>query len=566
MTYLVITSIIKPCSPLRHKPNNSTIPLKKPPHTMGHDQHPSGPSLGKKPRSGNDDGGLKQITSRFSSLTTQHKSTPKTISGSKQATSKAKTAFPGAIDSALNDLQKFIGEVIQTECCSCQKPLMHEFKVSRWFQDWIDKNSSGYAFSICSAKCSSKKCGAMTCVGCGKKPRMEKFTRNCHGLNLDWCCESGRLFAFWVALCKYDEMELQLQMESAVKLAAHAAKRPSTSTGTGYGTTPGGTWGALTMSPQDYYGPPIAGGWSGGRMARGPRVNHTLNFQQADDKTDPIINTILSLIIELLPVDDSSRIQAPKALRAMIQLSLLSDKVADLLRNDSLRNVSRRSDVYYSVLEFVHRLGKRNETMYLVCDHRFLKKRSSGLQVLSAKESFADNSEGDQPLVISGSKDDQVSSVIDCMAKLALQAKQFSETAKAFRRINDFDTATGKDMLRMASKIHTVYSSLTPSSLEHQAGKRIQDNASAWDAYHDKHRIDQDSSISNYLCSKIAHESQSIIGSMPGRMRRLVSEQAEMITGLPQYIFVKAHESLPHIMKCLMVGPEGTPYEDGLFE
>jgi hypothetical protein len=443
---------------------------------------------------------------------------------------------------------------------------MHDFKVSRWFQDWIDKSSSGHAFSICSAKCSSKKCGAMTCVGCGKKPRMEKFTSTCHGLHLDWCCESGRLFAFWVALCKYDEMELQLQMESAVKLAAHAAKGPSTSTGIGYGTTARGTWGALTMSPQDYYGASIGGGWSGGRMARGPRVNHTLNFQQADDKTDPVINTILSLIIELLPVDERSKIQAPKALRAMIQLSLLSDKVADLLRNDSLRNVNQRSEVYYSVLEFVHRLGKRTETMYLVCDQRFLKKRSNGLQVLSARESFADSSEEDQPLVMSNSKDDKVSSVVDCMAKLALQAKQFSETANAYRRTKEFDTGTGKDMLRMASKIDMVYSSLTPSSLEQQAGKGPQDNASAWDAYHEKHRIDQDSSISNHLCSKIAQQAQSINFSLPGRMRRLVSEQAEMTTGLPQYIFVKAHDSLPHIMKCLMVGPEGTPYEDGLFE
>lgn len=533
---------------------------------MGHDQHPADPSSGKKPRSSGDDVGLKRITSKFSSLTTQDKSTPKTDSGTKQAVSKVKTPFPGAIHSALNDLQKFIGEVIQTECCGCQKPLMHDFKVSRWFQDWIDKNSSGHAFSICSAKCSNKKCGAMTCVGCGKKPRMEKFTGTCHGLNLDWCCESGRLFAFWVALCKYDEMELQLQMESAVKLAAHAAKGPSNSTGIGYGTDVRGPWGALTTGPQGYYQVSVGGGWSGGHMARGPRVNHTLNFQQADDKTDPVINTILSLIIELLPVDDRSKIQAPKALRAMIQLSLLSDKVADLLRNDSLRNVSQRSEVYYSVLEFVHRLGKRSETMYLVCDQRFLKKRSNGLQVLSAKESFADSGEEDQPLNISDSKDDKVSSVVDCMAKLAVQAKQFSETAHAYRRTKEFDAGTGKDMLRMASKIDMVYSSMTPSSLEHQADKGPQDNASAWDSYHEKHRIDQDSSISKYLCSTIGQQAQSINFSLPGRMRRLVSEQAEMTTGLPQYIFVKAHDSLPHIMKCLIVGPEGTPYEDGLFE
>lgn len=396
---------------------------------------------------------------------------------------------------------------------------------------------------------------------------MEKFTSTCQGLNLDWCCESGRLFAFWVALCKYDEMELQQQMKSAAKLAAHAAKGPSISTGTGFVVSQEGHWGALAMSAPHSYGLPIGGGWMGGRMSHGPRINHALNFHQADEKTDPIINTILSLINELLPVNEEAKIKAPRVLRAMIQLSLLSDKVADMLRNDSLRNVSQRCDVYYSVLEFVERLGKRNETRYLVGDPRYPKKRSSGLQLLSAKESFSDSPEQDQPLVIASSRDGMASSVMGCMEKLALQAKQLTETANATQVItNDFGSNTGQGMLRMASKINKVYGSLVPSQQEQKKGNKAQDNATAWDAYHAKHRIEHDSSIVHYLCTKIAQESQTINHSIPGRMRRLVSEQAEMITGLPQYVFVKAHESLPHIMKFLMVGPEGTPYEDGLFE
>ena len=409
---------------------------------------------------------------------------------------------------------------------------------------------------------------------------MGRFTKTCNGLKLDWCCEDGRLFAFWVALCKYDETELQQQLDSAAKLAAHkssnAARVPLASKGTGYATPNVGGWGLLAMDAQNPYSMAFGGGWSGGHIAHGPRMNHTLNFQQADEKTDPVISTILGLIIELLPIpaDDGPKIRAPPTLRAMIQLSLLLDKVADMLRNDSLRNVTLRREVYYALLEFVHRLGKRRKTMYLVCDQRFLKKRSSGLQILSASESFDSKGKGktgnsyeDLPLVIGSSKDDMVASVVGCMAKLALQAKELSEKASTNRLIaQEFDTETGKAMLEMASKINQLYTVLESSSHEKQESKHNKDNASLWDTYHEKHRVDWDPLVSQYLCAKIRHEANLITHSPKNRMRRIVSEQIEMTTGLPQYIFVKVDDAWPHIMKCLMVGPEDTPYEGGLFE
>ena len=485
----------------------------------------------------------------------------------KQAAPKTKLLYPEEVATALEDLQKFTEEIIRTKCCACKKPLMHDFKVSHWFQGWIKKHNSGNAFSICSSTCKNSKCGAKTCIGCGREPRTGRFTSTCNGLKLDWCCEDGRLFAFWVALCKYDEIELQQQMESAANLAAHSARGPPISKGTGYAGKQG--WGLLAMAPQNSNGMALGGGWSGGRMARGQQMNHALNFQQADEKTDPLIGYILSLIIELLPIplDDGPKLRAPPALRAMIQLSLLVDKVADMLRNDSLRDVSKRSEVYNPVLDFVQRLGKRGKTRYLVCDQRFLKKRSSGLQVLSASESFTNDSREDQPLVIAGSKDDLASSVVGCMAKLAAQAKQLAEQTKADQSVkNEFYGETGKSMLQMASKIDKIYSSLATPSYDNQGSKSGKDNACRWDAYHEKHRVDRDSSISNYLCSKVSQAAHSVVNSPRGRIRRIISEQVEMTTSLPQHVFVKVHDSYPHIMKCLIIGPEDTPYEGGMFE
>ena len=444
---------------------------------------------------------------------------------------------------------------------------MHDFKVSRWFQGWTDKHEKSRAFSLCSATCSKSDCGAETCVGCGQKPRTGQFTGDYKGLKLDWCCENGRLFAFWVALCKYDELELQQQMDSTAKLAAHTARGPSGSNGTGYVTLTAKnvSWGALAMASSS---DPFVGGWSGGQMSRGRGAKHTLNFQQADEKTDPMIALILGLIIELLPnLDEGSKKRIPKALRAMIQLSLLMDKVADMLRNDSLRDVSKRSEVYQLVLDFVNRLGSRSKTMYLVCDQRYFKKRSSGLQILSASESFTNSRSDDLPLVLGTSSDDMVPSVVGCMAKLALQAKQLSEQANSNRSIqSEFGSDVGKLMLQMASKINKLYSSLASSSYEKRESKQQTDNASLWDSYHERHRMDRDPTIPQHLCASASAAAQSVVSSIPGRMRRIISEQVEMTTGLPQYVFVKAHDSLPHIMKCLIVGPDDTPYEGGLFE
>ena len=49
-------------------------------------------------------------------------------------------------------------------------------------------------------------------------------------------------------------------------------------------------------------------------------------------------------------------------------------------------------------------------------------------------------------------------------------------------------------------------------------------------------------------------------------MRKLTMEIADMTTSLPDGIFVKIQEKKLDVMKCLIIGPENTPYEGDLFE
>lgn len=536
---------------------------------MGPGKYLSGSSGAKEPRSKEADFDIKRNISKGSPSSMPNTPIFHAGKSTKQPTMKAESVYPEDIQHALDELQKFTEMVIHTECHNCQNPIMHDFTVSRYFQRWLDKQESGSAFSLCSARCSKPECGAETCIGCGNGIRTKKFTAvGTNGFKLDWCCEDGRLFAFWVALCKYDELELQQQMQSAATVAAHAAQGHSKSKGTGYTSSERPS--IFDLMAQPSYSMAIGGGWSGGHIVRGHRTNHSLNFQQSDEKTDPTIAYILSVIIELFPLpadEGKSKKRVPPAQHAMIQLSLLLDKVAGMLRNDSLRNVSTRNEVYYNVIEFVNRLGKRDRTMYLICDQRYTKKRSSGLQVLSARESFTDAGKGEQPLVLGTSKDDMASSVMSCMTKLALQAKQICEQTNDNKYIrSEFGTEQGTMMLKIASRINKIYGCYASSSHENQKQKPMMDNDSLWAAYHEKHRVDHDSAVSHLLSTLIGQEAGSVSGQKKGWMRRIVSEQVEMITGLPQYIFLKTHDSSPHIMKCLIIGPEGTPYEGGLFE
>ncbi|KAK0938530.1 hypothetical protein LTS01_026144, partial [Friedmanniomyces endolithicus] len=59
-------------------------------------------------------------------------------------------------------------------------------------------------------------------------------------------------------------------------------------------------------------------------------------------------------------------------------------------------------------------------------------------------------------------------------------------------------------------------------------------------------------------------EARTLGDPPPGRMRQLVKEITRLKTGLPPGIFVRYGESRMDVMKILIVGPKGTPYENGL--
>ena len=93
-------------------------------------------------------------------------------------------------------------------------------------------------------------CKASTCTGCGRKPNTKR-TNTTAPLDLQICCDRGRLFGIWLALCQFDEYELESQVESQAPKAkakksksskAKVLKAPKPWADTGVGYDIGDSW------------------------------------------------------------------------------------------------------------------------------------------------------------------------------------------------------------------------------------------------------------------------------------------------------------------------------------
>lgn len=459
------------------------------------------------------------------------------------------TSYPKPVAKALRHLHEWTEEVWGTRCRRCKRPLMEYFDIDRYFAKWVAARESRQGFSICSVTCAKSSCAARTCLGCGKKPYLCKNTANVSGLKLDWCCSAGREFALWVVLCKYDNEELKMQLQSARNVAANNPRNNTPSKGTGYGADYALGHSALPFDELNPYA---------------TKTTAASNFRHAGDKTDDMTGNMLALAIQLLPTEHQS---ASPALCAMIQFSLLQDKVGSLLRNDSVRNVTPRGRLYFEVFGYVERLGNHPEMSHLACDKRYCKNQSAGLQVLSVREMCDDSIKDtaiERPLVLSDSKEGMDPSLVDCMAKLAAQSRTIISAAQGVGR--EFDSRSGQDILKMAKRVGRIHNSLAPSSHDYQRRADTGEKAHSWKMYCEQHCVEFVANLLPYMRKDLAESADDMVYSKSDRVRRIATEVAEMSTSLPPNVFVKADEARPDCIKSLIIGPSGTPYEGGLFE
>ena len=482
----------------------------------------------------------------------------KTQARSKSNISGGDSRFPQDIQDALDEVQSFASEILETTCHKCDTPLMADFSVDTWLHNWQAAQNQKEPSSICATFCTREKCGALTCIGCGHKPRVGKFLAEFDDLVVDWCCQEGRLFATWVLLSKYDVLELNLQSKRSAKTTTNNGQnlRYFATKGAGYGNEYSyRSWKTNRFGNMNSKSPNSEAGWN--------IPSQTLDFSRADEESDKLTGTILGLVSVLLPHPKDKKKACPPSLGAMIELSLLQDRAAELLRNDSLQDMAKQSWLYFALLDFIERLGKHPDISHLVREKRYIKQRSAGLQSLSASQETKGKQKGtNEPLLTLGmGKEGMGSSLATCMDNLAVQSKNLLRDSQD--SIHEFSGDSGQVMLELVKRVVDVHSAISTDARGRLNRGDSAKRTDSWAEYNKKHCISREPNVIDRVDPALrAYNFQS----PKNRIKRLVTEASEMSTSLPPNIFVKVDDVRPDVMKCLIVGAEGTPYECGLFE
>ena len=485
-------------------------------------------------------------------------------SSAERAISSNVKTCPREIQDDLVSLQAFARKLMQTPFQSCGSRLLQRFSIETCVQNWVEAFTSGEKPLLSSATCPRSKCRSSTCLGCGKEPSSAKKDHIVDGYKLDWCCWEGRLFSVWILLCSYDGIELALQSQATSGTKATDRRddhQRSHSKGTGYG----GSHRNLNSMPYaprfDRFGYPV--------------MQAVMDFKKTDDQTDDATQTLFRLVTELLPLRE--RQGSPEGLCEMIELSFFQDRAAQLLRNDSLTDISKRGKLYHSLLSFVVRIGTHKHTRFLVTDARFAKKRSPGLAVLSSGNSHQDQNsdesikgkakaptEKKQLLEVELSKDVMTLSLFQSMENLYKQSSALIKASEVSKK--GFTDASGQDMLALAKHVTQVYDILKPEIVEAATltFKGTKSSSTNWAEYNAAHRVEYTSGV--MVSTRFQLMAQHIRESPRQRLRKITMELADMTTSLPDNIFVKVQEERPDVMKCLIIGPVDTPYEGGIFE
>ncbi|OJD11937.1 hypothetical protein ACJ73_09432 [Blastomyces percursus] len=464
---------------------------------------------------------------------------------------------PREIKQSISAVHTFWANRMTTTCHVCREKLITgSFDVVAWIKRWtsVAGRNRDKATLICAAECMS--CGGggggggvLTCLGCGKKPNKDAPVRSVQNYYMQWCCRLGRIFIIWVMLARYDLMEIDMQHSGAAdgKGNNNAARMAGTldSRGVGYAAEHSGNFNPFINL---YYSGPS------------PAIlERAIEFKGEDMKMDAVTEMMAGIVTELIPTWNNKDL--PPELHAMLQLTMLIDRATDLLRNDSIEEVSKRAEVYSSVIRFVQRIGEHPELKDLVQGQRYCKLSTAGLQAT------CDSSEKDwEKALILGEKIPSLAERLEQLAKQSEIIQRYTAT-KCIK-----STSEGKVMMKLCNEITAIYKTIGGSTGAGAAQKGMTMKKTGlfaeekWVKFHKEHCLVRNDAVLRHENSVYASAVVKLTFCAPGRMKKLVTDIAGMSTSLPPGIFVQVGESRPDVMRCLIMGHPDTPYAYGLFD
>jgi hypothetical protein len=469
-----------------------------------------------------------------------------------QAGSEIGTLDPHA---ARDLMQSWAGNARKVPCAGCSNPMLHvEIHVNLLFKRWLESPTMNISSVV---SCQKHGCCANTCLGCGKRynttgPLVPAQPKNAS--QLYWCCDAGRMVLLWIVLCGVD------RRKTARRRRGEYFKKTSKSAnvsgaGVGYGSHTAHGPGAAQAVNFGMYGQ-----LSNSRVSIAQPVNAAPAKETAEDEFTFKVMACLDRLLPSLTTENASSFDSnpPAPLLPVLTQSSILGTIAALLRNDSLEDATKRIRLYNNTLNVVDKLSKHPATANLtVSQARQEDTNPSDILNLSYNEPNKRNTD----------KYEETDSLASCLQNLDKASKSILARAKAHP--NDFVGQDSDEMLSLCKRVSQTADSILATnakrspSLPDQPAATTHVTNSDWQSELAVLELPDDVIMTRHTH---AAEAQSATNLAGGRMRSLSIQLSNLTTSVPPGVFVRYCSSRLDVMKVLIIGPKGTPYENGLFE
>lgn len=463
------------------------------------------------------------------------------------------------IDLALEDLKplrQFVQGFLSWSCSKCAKTKPLDPKdVVKMTIGWVRSTDK----IVLGAACPNVFCTASTCLGCGKP--ISFATNNTLKIpemnaTVYWCCDSGRLAAIWALSCGWDASTCKSQARSCVANKVRGRTNSSTHTmqsshpsayarGVGYGSN------RLESFPFQYF--------------RSQAPTRVAPKNATDTQEHLLRRAYFRLLAALLPSgkrNGALDASPPDFLLHILSRSPLIDKVAMMLSNDSIEDISHQYQLYDSMLDLFDVLGSHHSTSGLVYNDRNLYHAKGG----SLLEVSIGPVQRNSRIVVR----DTGKPLIALLGNLATQSQTVLRHAQSNH--TEFHNREGVELLKLSERLSQISTQHTANMQRFRISMEITDdnpeiNFSEW---HRENCVKD--APDETIMQDFAYVRDAALGGMfttnptRGRMKRLITELSTLQTSLPEGIFIYHGSSRLDIIKVLIIGPKHTPYEHGLFE
>ncbi|KAI1076671.1 hypothetical protein F5B20DRAFT_315608 [Whalleya microplaca] len=473
-------------------------------------------------------------------------------------------AFTTAVSEELTPLRQFGHTSLERACAGCHKKInLGPKSIPNMTRRWVTRTGSVVLASLCQ----NHTCKANTCLGCGKliptfakKHAVRLVAISGKQLTVEWCCEEGRLFALWALACGWEIQESRHRFMSTVNKARKRGppkivvssqgspmrnNQPANAKGVGYGSE------RPNFSPFTY-----------SKRIAAPTAQPII--KKRDPREELAREAYFRILAVLLPsyeLENDFDMDPPRFLTSLLSRSPLVEQTAMMLSNDAIDEISGKYHLYDGMLEFVYTLGSHTATAKLVYSDRNIYHAKGG----SLLDVCFDDPKGKGKITVK----DTGKSLATLLSNLATQSQTVLRHAKG--NANEFNNKEGQNLLALSQRLSDI-SALhainmqrfrTEMEINEDGGNTI--DFSQWHLENCVSDTPDEAILSNF------HFAQEAVGAAShapprGRMKRLITELSTLQTSLPEGIFVRHGSSRLDVMKVLIIGPKGTPYEHGFFE